>query len=125
MIPITQTIFVNDPEGRYGNCLQAVIASVVEKPLEEVPHFAEMADDVWFDATCKFLNNHGFDVHDCEQEEIPHVKDNYVLVIGKSPREVSHIVIYQNGQMVHDPHPSQAGLLTITWSAVLVPKIYN
>jgi hypothetical protein len=122
MIPVTQTIFHNDLEGRVGNCLQAVIASVTEKSLEEVPHFAAMADDVWFDNTCNFLNEHGFNIYDCEIEEVPHVKENYVLVVGKSPRGVSHVVIYQNGQLVHDPHPSRAGILDITWSAVLTQK---
>jgi hypothetical protein len=121
MKPVTQTIFHNDPDGRLGNCLQAVVASLVEKPLEEVPHFAEMADDVWFDATCKYLNDNGLNIYDCDEEEIPHVKDNYVMVVGKSPRGVSHVVLYQSGQMVHDPHPSRAGILNITWSAVIVP----
>jgi hypothetical protein len=81
-----------------------------------------MSDDIWFDETCKYLNTNGLNIYDCEAEEIPYVKENYVLVIGKSPRGVSHVVLYQNGKMIHDPHPSRAGVITITWSAVLVPN---
>jgi hypothetical protein len=41
-------------------------------------------------------------------------KDKYYFVIGKSPRnkDINHIVIFQNGIMVHDPHPDRTGLLT-------------
>lgn len=123
MIPVTQTIFHNDPHGRVGNCLQAVVASLIEKKIEEVPHFAAMDDDTWFDATCGYLNEHGFNVYDCENEEVLQVIDNYVMVIGKSPRGVSHVVLYHNGKMLHDPHPSRAGLETIAWAAVIARTV--
>lgn len=32
------------------------------------------------------------------------------IVSGKSPRGISHVVIYINGKMIHDPHPSGAGV---------------
>jgi hypothetical protein len=32
------------------------------------------------------------------------------IVSGKSPRGVQHVVIYQNGEMIHDPHPSKGGV---------------
>jgi hypothetical protein len=37
------------------------------------------------------------------------------LVSGISPRDpnVHHIVIYQDGQMVHDPHPDRTGLASL------------
>ncbi len=35
------------------------------------------------------------------------------LVSGKSSRGVGHVVIYQNGKMIHDPHPSNEGLTEI------------
>ncbi len=33
------------------------------------------------------------------------------IVSGLSPRGVRHVVIYVNGQLVHDPHPSQSGVV--------------
>ena len=37
-------------------------------------------------------------------------KDVPYMVSGESKRGVSHVVIYMNGQMIHDPHPSNDGL---------------
>ena len=115
MIPVTQDIFYNDPQGRKGNCFQAAIASIVEKPLNEVPHFAAIEDDTWWEQTLKFLNDNGYDVFHCEIAELPHVKDNLVLVVGKSQRGVNHSVIYKNGSLAHDPHPSKTGVTDISW----------
>jgi hypothetical protein len=41
--------------------------------------------------------------------------DEFVIVAGVSPRspDIRHGVIYQRGKMVHDPHPSRAGLVNI------------
>lgn len=44
----------------HGNCMQAVIASLLELPLEEVPHFLEFGDH-WFSEMHKCLNAHGYD----------------------------------------------------------------
>ncbi len=40
--------------------------------------------------------------------------DQYYFVGGLSPRDpdVSHICIYQNGKIVHDPHPDNGGITT-------------
>lgn len=40
--------------------------------------------------------------------------DEYYFVTGISPRnpDIAHIVIYQNGKMIHDPHPDNTGILT-------------
>lgn len=119
MIPVTQDIFVNDPEGRIGNCFQAAIASIVEKPLNEVPHFAAIEDDTWWEQTLEFLSNNGYSVYDCSPEELPHVKDSLVLVVGKSERGVNHSVIFKNGKLLHDPHPSRSGIIDVVWCAVI------
>jgi hypothetical protein len=38
-------------------------------------------------------------------------QDKFYLASGDSLRGVSHIVIYQNDKLYHDPHPSQTGLV--------------
>jgi len=35
------------------------------------------------------------------------------LVKGDSSRGVGHVVIYKNGKMIHDPHPSNEGLVSL------------
>jgi hypothetical protein len=34
-----------------------------------------------------------------------------VFVVGKSVRGVMHQVLYRDGQLWHDPHPSRAGII--------------
>jgi hypothetical protein len=38
--------------------------------------------------------------------------DREYLASGDSPR-TSHVVVYKNGKLLHDPHPSNAGLVKI------------
>ena len=46
----------------------------------------------------------------------------YYLVVGQSPRgDFKHIVVYENGKMVHDPHPDGTGLASIESTWLLVP----
>lgn len=119
MKPVDQDIFINDPQGRVGNCLQACVASLLEKDLTEVPHFAALSDDTWFSEMCNWITDHGYefdDTGDCVDFK------NYVLAIGPSPRGVSHAVIYYDGKLAHDPHPSRAGILDVKWAAIVRPK---
>ena len=60
-----------------------------------------------------FLASKGYLVADIDSEW--HLKNKYkpYMVYGKSPRGVSHVVIYMNGEMIHDPHPSNGGLVSI------------
>lgn len=48
-------------------------------------------------------------------------KDKYYFVVGGSPRSksINHIVIFQNGVMVHDPHPDGTGITTIEGFSIL------
>jgi hypothetical protein len=40
-------------------------------------------------------------------------KDVPYVVRGVSARGIGHVVVYVNGEMIHDPHPSNAGLVEI------------
>jgi hypothetical protein len=44
-----------------GNCMQAVIASLFDKELEEVPNFIECED--WFKSLYEFIQPLGYDYH--------------------------------------------------------------
>jgi len=56
MKKIFQTIVDKDK----GNCTQAVIASLFELPLEEVPNFISFGDK-WFDVLWKFVQERGYE----------------------------------------------------------------
>lgn len=115
MIPVDQTYFVGDESGVQGNCLQAAFASVLEKPLDSVPHFVEFDD--WIGALFLYLDGKNLDLRVYHTD--PGVES---IATGMSPRGVRHSIIWNQG-MVHDPHPSRAGFTdepSEFW--VIIPK---
>ena len=117
MRPVCQDIFVEPgmtaedlerPGVRRGNCLQAAFASLFELPLEAVPHF--VAEDDWWGCLERWLAARGLlpvwvPHSDVIPWGIPY------LATGVSPRgEFKHVVIEQNGELIHDPHPEGTGL---------------
>lgn len=50
------------------------------------------------------------------------LKDKYYFASGKSARGVSHICIFKNGKLIHDPHPTKEGLQTIEYFETLEKK---
>lgn len=47
------------------------------------------------------------------EELLMELTGKFYFVSGPSPRGVSHVTIWQNGLMVHDPHPSRDGILEL------------
>lgn len=112
MKPIDQRIL-----GEMGDCFTASLASLLDLPYEEVPYFIGMGDK-WHESFFKFLFDHGFSYHGLTNakriaEGISVGIDGYFLVSGDSPRgfKSGHSVVYKGMEMVHDPHPSRAGVL--------------
>lgn len=125
MIPHTQTHFFGGYEEGVirGNCWQTAVASVLDLKLEQVPHFVDADERFgvdWWEYTVNWLWHNGYDIFRPDR----HLYTNeYYLVSGKSPRgDFYHVVIYKNGKMVHDPHPSQAGVLTEETMEVIRPS---
>lgn len=116
MKPVFQDKFyvpgVPDAEQR-GNCWPSAIASILEYSLEDMPEFM---GEGWFNDTVQFLWERGYAMYYFIIGEAPYPQigeDEYYLVSGKSPRgDFYHVVVHQNGKMVHDPHPSGAGIRT-------------
>jgi hypothetical protein len=117
MTPVDQTRFYVEGESA-GNCMQAVLASILDLPLEAIPDFTEDVDQFW-DSVNNFLAGMGLRISPVEEPLIP--RDVYYLVAGMSSRGVMHQVIYRNGELAHDPHPSREGLLEKTDVEMLVP----
>lgn len=117
--PVTQTILHHDP-ARSGNCLAACVATFLGLSLKQVPHFIEFGQAwggkedraAWWAMLCGFMAGHGLwltkldSLDDAEPGEV-------VFVAGKSPRGVMHQVLYRDGVVWHDPHPSRAGLVDV------------
>lgn len=123
MRAIHQTIFppavsVDDmealPGDQRGNCLQACVASLLELPLDDVPHFVSYPMEEWWFVVERFFADRGLGI--CWQPLNPEhggwaPLGVDVMVTGKSPRgEFNHVVLYRDWQLSHDPHPSGDGL---------------
>lgn len=111
---VDQTILAGDPE-RQGNCLSACVATFLGRPLDQVPHFAEYAPDrkdAWWDCLIGYMAGHGYWPID-----LPTINDGVpgeqLFVMGMSPRGVCHQVLYIDGELWHDPHPSRAGITDV------------
>lgn len=117
MKQVTQTITIGDGSGRPGNCLQAAVASLLELPLDEVPHFIECdGGEDWLERLVAFGAAHGYRVV-YRGEPVA-----FGLAFGRSTRNASHAVVVIDGQVAWDPHPSRDGLVSISnyveWAAL-------
>lgn len=99
-----------------GNCWPTVIARIIGCRIDQVPNFEELfkiPDMPWFWILQEWLKSKGFEYVADKPKEFYDTYDGYYFVSGRSPRgNFNHIVIYKNGKMVHDPHPSGDGILT-------------
>jgi len=112
MKPVDQGILYVKDESR-GDCMRACVASILELDPKDVPHFAEDWPRSWFAwerARSLFLMTH---------DKAP---AGYSIANGDGPRGVKHSVIHLDGKMVHDPHPSRAGLLSVEWWYTIEPE---
>jgi hypothetical protein len=146
MIPITQTkVVVKNSKGEIvvrGNCYAACIASLMEIPITEVPNvevFYHLDNGYHSEVMLTFLNSKGWDLCSDDRFKYFHqafedmnfggrdnyagcfdeLKDKLYLASGKSERGVSHICIFKNGKLIHDPHPTKECLKTIEYFQTL------
>lgn len=116
----TDQEFVHRPDiGQHGDCQRAVIASLLELPICDVPHFLQLANgDPWiyWARLQTFCRSHGYAYMTVPARGgISFFGDDgpiYHEISGPSPRGngVTHAVVGCNGEVVFDPHPSRAGL---------------
>lgn len=121
MKPVFQTIMHKPEDGRFGDCHRAAVASILERPIEGVPHFANgwPSGDVFAQREREWLLTQGVapvivayecgleDVLRCMEAQNPTI---FYLLAGESAQGVGHTVVCRGGKIVHDPHPSGAGL---------------
>jgi len=111
MIPVMQSV-----TGTHGDCFSACLASLFELPLSDVPNFFDLAGDddaKWWAAVRDWLRPRGFGVMFLSLSDPAHLAlfEGWQIVCGKSARGLDHATIWRDGKMVHDPHPSQCGLI--------------
>lgn len=128
MKPIMQT----DTTFETGNCGEACIASILEIPIEGIPMLHNPNDPKDGHTYCKnlrkFLHQFGLSYIDvamregCDPKDF--FKDCWILATGPSPRGTEewhrHAVVWRNGKVVHDPHPSGDGLKEIDFYGAFI-----
>mgnify|MGYP003393736049 CR=1 FL=1 len=102
--------------GPRGNCFSACLASMFECDISAVPNFYEIAGDddaAWWAAVRDWLRMRGFGIMFLELSDPKHIGmfEGWFIVSGKSARGVDHATIWCGGEMRHDPHPSNGGLV--------------
>lgn len=125
MIPIHQTRF-----GKDGNCFQACLASVLERPLESVPDFCqEPGDGAWWDLCRHWLREQGFIgvllyPDDSDPRHLEATLSGLIhIASGKTIRSSSllHATVWFGGKLVFDPHPKKHGLARVEDTIFLIP----
>lgn len=108
MTPLDQKYLKGNAEGISGDCLRACVASILELPLEEVPHFVEEHQNGIL-AMHDWLFTRGID---CLALKGHYDVSTHVIFTGLSPRSTHgrHAVVGLAGEIVHDPHPDRTGL---------------
>lgn len=119
--------------GLGGNCEGATIATLLGLELSEIPDFwdgidikttdADESGAIYQENLNSFLKQHGYKMLNLGVTKDPTQRDiNWVievskaigtkhLVAGISPRGYMHSVIYENGELWHDPHPEGGGVI--------------
>lgn len=141
MIPVTQTTFWDPdapPSEQRGNCLSAVVASLLELPIDQVPDFVQDHVDHmdenenagewdWWSRLHQFVAERGHKICYLSPVDNPNWEGSpehwfpvpepgeFYTVGGISPRDpqIHHIVIYREGEMVWDPHPDRTGVTEV------------
>lgn len=106
---ISQTIYgeaIAPADGIYGNCFQAALASLLNMPLDAVPHFLTFID--FQGALRLWLGERGIETVRLTTDKIPAAGS--CLVSGNSPRGLLHVVVAKDGEIVWDPHPDRSGI---------------
>lgn len=108
------------PVEKRGNCFPTVIACIMdlESP-EDAVQIQEFYDDKeWFIILLNWLESRGW----YYKQLSGHLNDgSYYFVTGETDRGSTHICIYKNGKLYHDPHPEGKGLT----SEVYFEQIYK
>lgn len=116
---VDQTILYNPAEGsEKGNCTEASVASILGLSLSDVPNFRAKGVESFWDEFHGFFRERGY-------EAVLFPKgwqfETLYLASGLSPRGVHHMVVMQDGKIVHDPHPSKAGIGEVESLWLIVP----
>ena len=118
MKPVFQEFSHAPSLGVYGDCYRAAIASILELPREDVPHFLhdDPVDDVLTKRIDDWSKGQGLVrmtfwlVTDPRELMSANNPDVHYILGGETADGIGHVVVMLNDEMVHDPNPRRIGL---------------
>lgn len=124
MRPQRQTTFggPNAAPEEVGNCFAACVATLFGFDVDLVPNFCAAGDVAWWDDLVAWSIRLGFTPMCVRIADWPEADRKAwwklfhgmpVIAGGPGPRGHLHAVIYRDGALEWDPHPSDAGLLGV------------
>jgi hypothetical protein len=121
----------------WGNCLEACYATLLGVPIEEVPDPRDLCGEDTCAADVLKLRVQAISDWLAQEFGVAVVRGDGAkppgvllrrsdvpllwIASGPGPRGYNHATVYSNGNLLWDPHPSRAGLLSVTMWSVLVP----
>jgi hypothetical protein len=124
MTPVKQLLRHKPHEGIYGDCHRAALASILEMPIEDIPHFGDLSlysEEEWARAERDWLLGIGYIPISLfyETDDLAGVlfstgylnPDTYGILGGTSRNGVGHSVVICNGAIVHDPSQDDSGII--------------
>lgn len=113
------------PEER-GNCFSTCIACLLGIDTALVPNFCGLyGEREWMVQANRWLSEKGLLLVHFQGADplasIPEYQEHATMIAsGLSPRGHKHSVLWRNGKLLHDPHPSGAGLVEVPTEFELV-----
>lgn len=106
-----------------SDCFSACLSWLLRLPQDEVPDFTDREDPnsgKFYHNVADFLSARGLRMMMIEWRDLPACLGGPVIARGKSPREKAHAVLWDDDGLMHDPHPSRAGLVGEPTHAMLI-----
>lgn len=122
---IDQTIL-----GAKGNCFSACLAMMLGLPLSEVPNFCdapgfdESPGEAFMNAAHDWLASIGYwhiTINAQGEAFKRYYSKGFVMAAGFTDRGFLHSVIYKDGELWHDPHPSHQGIKEVLEVDLIYP----
>ncbi|HRW61546.1 MAG: hypothetical protein KDK08_05130 [Rhizobiaceae bacterium] len=117
-------LYLHDPEnGVWGDCQRAAIASILDRPVEDVPHFffdgcdgdtADKRIDDWLsmlNLKMIFVPFEGSELQNILNLQAMFQPGIHYMLVGKSRTGVNHCVVCKDSEIVHDPSLTDAGIV--------------
>ena len=111
--------------GLMGNCAQAAIATLLGvENLSDVPNFIEgengerQSPTLFWESIDDYLLSQGYVRLMMGNNFRPECT---FIASGKSVRDLMHMVIMYDNKLLHDPHPSRNGIVSVDYVHMVVP----